>query len=133
MQGNGQIEVFRSSKCVWKCISRTRDEGASVCSLCAFLPFQFDIATSTASISCEVVLSLSRLHLLVSNLRDFLLLLFLLYSDRMTNLTEKQNASSCQTMNKAALSVCAVEWGVMGGGNVTLRKEWMKNDNDHSG
>lgn len=108
------------------------DLGLSFCSLCVFSPFQFDFATSAASISCEDVLFLTRLHLLMSNLRNFLFLLFLLYPDRMTNLMEKQNASSCQTLNKAASPVCACA-EERGRGNVMLRKEWMKNDDDHSG
>lgn len=93
-------------------------------SFCFLSRLQFDFATSAAcisSISAKSFSCLTRLHLLASNLRDFLFLLFLLYPDRVTNLMEKQNASSCQTMNKAASSVCA-RAEEQGRGNVTLRE-----------
>lgn len=80
--------------------------------------------------------SFTPLHLLVSNMRRAVqhplpVLPFLLYLDRMTNLMEEQNASSCQTKNKTTLPVCVC--AKERGENVTLRKKkWMKNDDDHT-
>lgn len=57
LDGSGQMKVFRYSKFVHQCIGRATD-GTLVshfCSLGVFSPFQFDFATSAASISCEDV------------------------------------------------------------------------------